>query len=226
MKIIITGATGMVGSEVLRQALSDDKFEQVTAIVRKPLDIQHPKLKTVIHKDFLDYSGLASVFRDNDACLWCLGISQNAVSEKEYIVITYDYALAAAKAMLEANPSITFLFLSGEGASSTEKSRLVFGRVKGKTENALLKLPFKKFYIARPAGIMPVYNTGNFTFALKMQYLLVRLLRPFAPKYVINSDDLAKALLQIVREGADHTILSYTEINEIAKMINSLKPSL
>jgi len=217
MKIIITGATGMVGSEVLTEALSDNRFESVTAIVRKPLTIQHPELKTVIHKDFLNYSGLDDVFRENDACIWCLGISQNAVSEKEYIVITYDYTIAAAKAMLDVNPSITMLFVSGEGASSTEQSRFIFGRIKGKTENALLKLPFKKLFIARPAGILPVNDTGNFTFALKMQYLMVRIFKYITPKYVIASDKLAKALLYITLYGFADTIISYQQLTDIAK---------
>jgi hypothetical protein len=129
--------------------------------------------------------------------------------------------LAAAKAMLDANPSITLLFLSGEGASSTEQSRFIFGRIKGKTENALLKLPFKKLYIARPAGILPVNDTGNYTFALKMQYLMVRIFRYITPKYVITSVQLAKALLFIVKNGANNTILSYLELKRIAKSIKS-----
>src|SRR5437762_3346998 len=100
MKIIVTGATGMVGSEVIRQAILDKDIEEITAIVRKPLDVTHPKLKTVIHQDFMDYLSLMEIFKKNDACLWCLGISQNLVSKEEYYKITYDYTIAAAKDML------------------------------------------------------------------------------------------------------------------------------
>src|SRR5437870_2975160 len=100
MNIIITGATGMVGSEVVRQAIADQEIDEITLIVRRPVTFTSPKLKTVIHKDFLDYSGLADVFRNADCCIWCLGISQNQVTEAQYIVITHDYTIAAAKAML------------------------------------------------------------------------------------------------------------------------------
>ena len=209
----------MVGSEVVRQALVDKAIQQVTAIVRKPLNIDHPKLKTIIHKDFLNYKALSDTFKDNDACLWCLGISQNQVNEHQYVVITYEYAVAAAKAMLEVNPSISFLFLSGDGASSNEKSRFLFGRVKGRTENALLKMPFKRLFIARPAGIVPVHKASDQTLLLKFQYFIVGLMQYITPSYVITSVALAKALLHIVKNGSDKSILSYKDLNKIAKKI-------
>jgi uncharacterized protein YbjT (DUF2867 family) len=219
MKIIITGATGMVGSEVVNQALQDDTIEQVTVIVRKPPSIRHPKLTVVIHKDFMDYSGLESIFRRNEGCIWCLGISQNQVSEKEYVKITYDYAVAAATAMLAANPSISFLFLSGHGAQQSEQSRVLFGRIKGRTENALMKMAFKRLLIARPAGILPVNNTASYPFVLKMQYLMVRMFRYITPSYVITSVKLAKALLYIMKYGNNQTIFTYKDINEIARSL-------
>lgn len=209
----------MVGSEVVRQALVDNAIRQVTAIVRKPLNFDHPKLKTIIHKDFLNYKALSDTFRENDACLWCLGISQNQVNEHQYVVITYEYAVSAAKAMLEINPSISFLFLSGDGASSTEKSRFLFGRVKGRTENALLKMPFKRLFIARPAGIVPVHKATDQTILLKLQYFFVGMMQYITPSYVITSTSLAKALLHIIKNGADKSILSYKDLNKIAKKI-------
>ena len=157
MKLLVTGATGMVGSEVVRQAVLDPECQTIIALVRKPLSIQHPKLKTVLHQDYLDYASLTDVFRDVDACLWCLGISQSLVSKEEYHVITHDYAVAGAQAMLAANPKLTFVFVSGKGADPTEQSRVLFARVKGKTENVLRRLPFKQLVIARPGGIKPTH---------------------------------------------------------------------
>ena len=143
MKIIVTGATGLVGAEVLRQAILDETIEEITAIVRRPLTLQHPKIKTIIHQNFLDYSTLSDVFKQHDAFLWCLGISQSQVSKEEYQTITYEYTIEAAKTVLNVNPEMTFLFLSGMGADSTEKSKTLFAQVKGKTENGLLKMSFK-----------------------------------------------------------------------------------
>src|SRR5690242_13416322 len=115
MRLIITGATGMVGSEVLRQAITDNEIESITIIVRRPTDITHPKLKTILHQNFLDYSSLENEFKTNDALIWCLGISQNVVGKDEYIKITYDFAVAAAKAVVQSNNKLRFLFLSGRG---------------------------------------------------------------------------------------------------------------
>jgi hypothetical protein len=121
--------------------------------------------------------------------------------------------------MLQANPEMMFLFLSGNGASSTEQSRLLFGRIKGKAENALLKMPFKKLYIARPAGILPVHTAPGLPFVLKMQYAIVRLMKFVVPSYVITSVKLARALLYLVKNGSDKVILEYKDINEIAKAL-------
>jgi len=219
MKIILTGPTGMVGSEVLRQALLDEQITEITALSRKPLPAA-PKLKTIILTDFMNYAGLEEVFRTHDACMWCLGISQNAVNEQEYITITYDYTIAAAEAMLKANPGITLLFLSGEGAKTDEKSRYLFGRIKGRTEKALSDMPFKRLLIARPAGIIPVDGGSRYPFALRLQYLFARIMKYITPAYVITSVKLAKAMLYILKYGNNATY-SFTDINAAAQRIEA-----
>ena len=220
MKIIITGATGMVGSEVIRQAIADDEITSITAIVRRPLDVSHSKLTTVIHQNFLDYSNLADVFKNNEAVIWCLGISQNQVNKEEYIKITYDYTVAFAKDMLNANPELTFLFLSGAGADNTEKTRILFGKIKGRTENALKQMPIKKLYIARPAGILPVHKPKHLALILRLQYLFVAAFKYITPFYVITSADLAKALLCIVKKNEALQLYERLQLNQIAKQLS------
>src|ERR1700722_19789855 len=128
MKLIITGATGTAGSEAVRQALIDPRVEKVTVLSRKPLAVTHEKLNVILLDDFSNYSGVLEQLKGHDACLWCLGISQNAVSGQDYHKITYDYTLAATKALHSVNPGLTFCFLSGQGADSKEKSGILFAR--------------------------------------------------------------------------------------------------
>ena len=155
MRLIVTGATGLAGAEVVRQGLADGEIEKVTALVRRPLSVSHEKLATVVHGDFLNYDAVLPQLADHDACLWCLGVSQRDVAEPEYIRITRDYTLAGAAAMLRVNPGLTFGFLSGGGASSSERSPMLFGRVKGQTENRLGTLGLSHLYHFRPGYIEP-----------------------------------------------------------------------
>ncbi|HEY2726800.1 MAG TPA: NAD-dependent epimerase/dehydratase family protein [Parafilimonas sp.] len=220
MKLIITGATGMVGSEVLRQAIVDNEIESITIIARRATDISHPKLKTILHQNFLDYSNLTEVFKNNDAVIWCLGISQNIVSKEQYIKITYDYTVAFARNMLNANSNPAFLFLSGRGADNTENTKILFGKIKGRTENALKEMTLKKLYIARPAAILPVRKQKNLAFILKLQYALVKLFSYITPSFVINSDALAKALLYIVKNQPGQLLFNDVELKQIAKQLS------
>lgn len=215
MKIIVTGATGTAGSEVIRQAIADDNITSITAIVRRPLDIQDPKLNTIIHKDFLDYTGLDSIFQSHDACIWCLGVSQTQVSKEQYEVITYLYTMKAAQAMLHANHNIKFVFLSGDGADPEEKSRTIFARIKGRTEKALSSLEFKQLYFARPGGIWPVHKNPNMALMNKLVAPLFPLLSRILPSKVIKSDLLAKALLQLAIKGCDKRVLDNEELKAL-----------
>jgi uncharacterized protein YbjT (DUF2867 family) len=215
LKIIVTGATGLAGSEVIRQALLDDGISHVTAIARRPLPMQHARLTTILHSNYRDYSGLASVFAEHDACIWCLGISQTRVSKEEYVKITYDYAVTAAQAMLNANPAIGFIFLSGAGADPQEKSRTLFARVKGKTENNLKRLPFKKLYIARAGEIIPVHRKGNAAFLEKLLIPLYPVFQLVMPGKMISSVVLANALLALAKNGAERTVLENPELKKL-----------
>ncbi len=217
MKIIVTGATGLVGAEVVREAIKNPAITQVVAIVRKPLSIQHQKLKTIVHQDYLNYETLRNEFQNADACLWCLGISQTQVSKEQYEIITYDYTIAAAKALLEAQPNICFIFLSGAGADNSEQSKTIFARVKGKAENSLMKMPFKKLFIVRPAGIRPINKNPNTAFSNKLMIPFFPLFELMMPNFVINSVQLAKAMLHIALNGNEKPLIENVELKKLGK---------
>lgn len=217
MTIIITGATGMAGSELVRQAIADESITSIIALVRRPMEIVHPKITTVIHKDFLNYDAVKDHFKKADACFWCLGISQLQVSKQQYAVITYDYAVAAAKAMLAANPGIHFVFLSGNKADRTEKSSVLFARLKGRTENALLALGFKKLTIARPDAIWPKHKNKNAPLAYKLAFPFFPLVERFTPSKIIGSVQLAKALLYLVKHPSEKDTYENTELRVLGE---------
>ncbi len=225
MKVLVTGASGLVGAEVVRQAMVDNGIHEITALVRRPLDISNvpkeggEKLHIVVRQDFLSYSTSAELFKAQDACIWCLGISQSQVTKEMYHTITFDYTLEAARAMLKANPSIAFLFVSGQGADSTEMSKTLFARVKGKTENALLRLPFKKLFIVRPGGIKPIHRNKNAALANKMVTPLFPIFELFLPNLVISSVQLAKVLLHIAKHGAGKTLLENVDLKKLFQEI-------
>lgn len=212
MKILITGATGMAGSELIRQAITDNDIQEIIALVRRPLEITHPKIKTVIHADFLNYDAVKDHFIGCDACIWCLGISQLQVSKQQYAVITYDYTIATAKAMQAVNPNIHFIFLSGNGADRTEKSKVLFARLKGKTENALLQLGLKNITLARPDAIWPKHKNKNAPLAYKLAFPFFPLVEKFAPRKIIGSVQLAKALLYLAKSPGEKNTYENMEL--------------
>ncbi len=215
MKLLITGATGMVGSELLRQALADNTVSAVVALTRRALDIQHPKLKTVIHKDFRDYTAVSFLFADVDVCAWCLGVSQLQVTKEQYNIITYDYTIAAAKAMLAANSKITFVFVSGDGADQTGKARTLFGKVKGKAEKDLMEMPFQKLIIVRPGGIQPITKNPRAPFLYKVFYFFYPIFKILTPAKVITSVELAKAILIAAKTKVGKVLLDNQELKRL-----------
>mmetsp|Transcript_7251 Transcript_7251/g.21409 ORF Transcript_7251/g.21409 Transcript_7251/m.21409 type:complete len:226 (-) Transcript_7251:559-1236(-) len=215
MKIIITGATGTAGSEVLRQALAHPGIEAVTTLVRRDTGVEHPKLTTVIHKDFSSYDAVKDQLAGHHACLWCLGISQTQVSADEYQRITHDYALAAARAFANLSPGMRFLHLSGEGADTTEKSRIRFGRVKGATENALLALGKPEVVNFRPAFIHPSTPRPNPLFSERIADRLAPVFYCLYPSGIIGTEHLAQAMLHVALHGAPKHTLSNVEIKAL-----------
>jgi uncharacterized protein YbjT (DUF2867 family) len=193
MKIVITGATGTAGSEVLRRALTDPGITEVLVLSRRPLDVTHAKRRTALLADFRDYSAIAAQFAGYDACLWCLGVSTTEVSKQEYDTITYDYALAAAQAMQGAGEDFRFCFLSGQGADSAERNSILFARVKGRTENALTRLGRPKVWHFRPAYIHPVTVPPRRRIERWIAPLTPLFYR-FLPSYIISTAELAAAI--------------------------------
>jgi uncharacterized protein YbjT (DUF2867 family) len=158
MKVIIFGATGMVGQGVLRECLLDPDVRRVLSIGRSATGQRHEKLRELIRADLLDYSAIENELRGYDACFFCLGITSLGLSEEQYRRVTYDITMAAAKALAGLNPDMTFIYVTGVGTDSTEHGRTMWARVKGETENALLRLPFRAAYMFRPAAIQPLHG--------------------------------------------------------------------
>lgn len=217
MTIIVTGATGLIGTEVLRQAIIDEGIHEVIVLVRSEPEIKHPKIKVFLHQQFTDYQPVAEYFRKANALIWCLGISQTQVSKKKYEEITFDYTKACGDFCKEVNPSLRFVFVSGDGADRTEKSRTIFKRLKGKAENALLGSGLQQVIIARPDAVRPRHKNKKAPFLYKLVYPLFPLVEKLAPSKVIWSDVLAKALLKLAKEGYEKNTLENIELRELGE---------
>ncbi|MDQ3140643.1 MAG: NAD(P)H-binding protein [Bacteroidota bacterium] len=216
--LLIFGASGMIGSEFLTQALADEEINRVTVILRKEIDIQHPKLRQIIHRDFLDYQNLINEFKSHTACIWALGISQTQVGKEDYIKITYDYTIQAAKAMLKVNPEMHFLFISGLGADVKEKSFTLFGRIKGRTEKVLSLLGCKRLLIVRPGGVQASKTNNNEPFLHKFISPFYTILNKLVPSLFITSNELAKVGVHILKN--DYQTGTFSN-NDLRKIMNN-----
>ena len=219
MKVLIFGATGMVGQAALRECLLDPGVEAVVTIGRSATGQSHQKLREIVHADLLDYSAIAGELTGFDACLFCLGIASAGMSEADYSRITYEIPVAAAQALVRLNPGMVFVHTSAAGTDSSEKGRVMWARVKGRTENALLRMPFKGVYIFRPAMIRPLHGIQSRTPVYRILYrVLGPLLAPLEksfPRYVTSTDRIGKAMLTVVRRGALKPILECEDINRL-----------
>lgn len=219
MKVIIFGATGMVGQGVLRECLLDSRVEAVLTLGRKATGQSHAKLKELEQKDLFDYSNIERELKGYDACCFCLGVSSAGMSETDYRHITYDLTLAAASTLARLNPGMTFSYVSGAGTDSSERGRVMWARVKGATENALLKLPFKAAYMFRPAAIRPLHGIKSKTPLYNAFYVafgpLLWFLGALAPSLVTTTEQLGRAMLKVAADGCSTPLLESRDINAL-----------
>lgn len=221
MKVLLFGATGMIGQGVLRECLLDPGVASVVAVGRTAIGKTHPKLREIIHRDLADLAPIAAELADFDACVFCLGVSSAGMNEGEYRRITKDLTLAAARTLLKRNPAMTFIYVSGLGADSSEKGRVMWARVRGETENTLLAMPFKASYVFRPAFVRPMDGIQPKTKWLEWTYKLVGPLFPLvnalAPGYVTTTRQIGQAMLLVVRQGAPKRLLESRDIRALAE---------
>lgn len=219
MKLILFGASGMVGQGVLRECLRDADVEEVLLVVRSPTGQTHEKLREIVHDDFFDFSGIADRLAGFDACLFCLGVSSAGMKEPDYHRVTYDLTMAAAAVLAQRNPNMTFIYVSGQGTDSSEKGRSMWARVKGKTENALLQMPFKRAYMFRPGLVQPMHGVRSKTRLYRFVYAITGpifpLFKRLAPGSVTTSEQLGRAMLKAAKEGAPKAVLENRDINQL-----------
>lgn len=220
MNVVIFGATGMLGAGTLLECLEDPRVRTVLVVARRSTGITHPKMTEVIHHDFHHYDAVQSRFIDRDACFFCLGVSSAGMSEADYHHSTYDLTLAAAQALVAANPRMTFCYISGAGTDSSGQGRAMWARVKGKTENALLALPFKAAYMLRPGYIQPVQGVRSSTALYRAFYTvlgpLYPVMRRLFPKLVTTTASVGRAMIELAANGYSRRVLEVTDINEVA----------
>ncbi|HEY0653877.1 MAG TPA: NAD-dependent epimerase/dehydratase family protein [Chryseosolibacter sp.] len=217
IRAIITGVTGMVGEGVLHESLNHPDVESVLVINRRPCGVSHPKLKEIIHADFHNFTSIESHLTNYNACFFCLGVSSVGMKEAEYTNKTYDLTLHVASTLARLNPDMTFCYVSGAGTDSSEKGRSMWARVKGRTENALLKLPFKKAYMFRPGFIEPTKGLKNTLKLYRYIGWLIPVVRVVSPSFISTLRDIGLAMIHSVTRGYPKPVLEVPDIKALAK---------
>jgi uncharacterized protein YbjT (DUF2867 family) len=216
VKAIIFGATGMVGEGVLLKALQHPDVKSVLVIGRKSCCKEHTKLKELIHNDFFNYSSIEEHLKGYNACFFCLGVSSVGMNEKDYYRVTYDLTLQAASALSKLNPDMTFCYISGTGTDSSEKGRLMWARVKGKTENHLMTQPFKAVYLFRPGFMHSVNGQRNIKSIYKVVDFIYPILKTLFPNYGCKLENVALAMIMCTKIGYSKNILENKDIDQLA----------
>jgi hypothetical protein len=217
LQLIITGATGMVGEGVLHEALQNEAVEKVLVTNRKPCGVKHPRLTEIIHTDFFNLTPVAGNLSNYNACFFCLGVSSVGMKEPEFYRLTYTLTMHTAQILSSINPQMTFCYISGAGTDSTEKGRQMWARVKGKTENDLLRLPFKKVYHFRPAILQPTKGLQNTLFYYRYTGWLLPLIRVLFPNYITTLKELGLAVITAAAKGYEKQVLEVKDILVAAK---------
>jgi uncharacterized protein YbjT (DUF2867 family) len=216
MKVIVTGATGMVGKGVLLECLDDKNVTEVLSIGRKPLGIEHAKLNQLIHKDFSEFESIKDQLAGYDACYHCMGVSAAGMNEEQYTAMTYGYSLALATTLYAQNPKMTFIYVSGQGTDSSEKGRQMWARVKGKTENDILKLGFEQAFAFRPGMIIPLRgiepSSKLYRTLIKNLGWLIKLTKKLAPNAVVNTTQIGLAMIHATQKGYPKNVIDPRDI--------------
>lgn len=223
MKIIIYGASGMVGRGVLLQSLNAADVEKVVIVVRKSLGIQHDKLIEIITSD-LNQTEYLEPIQNFDACFYCLGISAAGLTEAQYQAVNYDLTIQVANTLVQTNPNMTFVYISGAGTDSTEQGKIMWARVKGKTENALKDMHFKSAYSFRPAVIQPLDGIESQTTSYRIFYKIAKpffpIIKYLMPNAILTTQSLSDAMLNAARVGYDKPILEVKDIIQLSKAVS------
>ena len=219
MQVLVFGATGMVGQGVLRECLLDRDVTDVVCVGRRPSGETHPKLRDLVVPDPGQLSSVEADVSGFDACFFCLGVSSVGMSEDDYKRVTYDLTLGAARTLARLNPQMTFVYVTGAGTDSTERGPRMWARVKGATENALMRLPFKAAYMFRPGMIQPMHGVRSKTALYRWIYVLADplfgLVRRRAPNRVTTSEQIGRAMLVAAKRGAPKPLLETADINAL-----------
>ena len=221
MKVIITGATGMVGKGVLLECLDHSEIEKVLIIGRNSAGISHPKLNELLHLDFSDFTAVKGSLQGYDACYYCLGVSAAGLDEQGYRKITHDFTMALAHTLYELNPNLTFIYVSGEGTDSSEKGRMMWARVKGRTENDILNLGFKQAFAFRPGMIIPLRGiksrTKSYQFFYDYFMWLIKIIKTLAPKSVVNTTQIGLAMIHATLNGYEKSVVRPKDILKLSE---------
>ena len=218
MRVLLIGATGMVGQGVLRECLIDPDVSEVLSVGRTPAGRTHPNLREIVRRNLSDLSDIETELSGFDACFFCLGVSSAGLKEPDYRRVTFDLTLGAARILARLNPAMTFIYVSGAGTDGTGQGRSMWARVKGQAENALLKLPFKAVMF-RPGVIVPLHGIVSKTRLYRVGYALARpllaVLRATAPRYVTTTEQVGRAMVRVAKQGSPGSILETRDINAL-----------